>query len=198
MFAIAGSIVAAGCADDTSPATTTAPATTTTESETEPETDTETEPDTETDTETEADTEPEPETDTEPETEAESVADTCDWDSARLSPGDTSAAPTGTAGKLSETIIGSWQHTHIDTGAGFEPLKSTTDIRFVLSPDRFLYCQDVEGATDHSENSAPLRLDGSEIVLPSPATGYGVTAWDDDAMVWINHRDGSLYLLVRR
>ena len=95
-------------------------------------------------------------------------------------------------------LLGSWQHTHINEGGGFKPLKPTTDIRFVLSSDTFLYCQDVQGATKRGENSAPMSLEGAEIVLPSPASGYAVVAWNENTMVWINHYDDSLYLLQRR
>ncbi len=122
----------------------------------------------------------------------------CDWDSTRLVSTDAGNAPSSQGDDLGVAILGSWQHTFIDSGAGFEPVKRTTDIRYVLTGDRFLYCQDVEGATKQSENSAPLKLEGSEIVLPSPATGYEVTAWDENAMIWLNKRDGSLYLLERR
>jgi hypothetical protein len=67
-----------------------------------------------------------------------------------------------------------------------------------LSPDTFLYCQDVDGATDKAERSIGLEMEGTEIILPSPATGHAVVAWDDTTMVWLNHRDASLYLLKRR
>ena len=131
-------------------------------------------------------------------TQAPMVDPTCDWESARLSSGDVGSFPTGEGGDLSQAVLGSWQHTHIDEGSGFVPLKPTTDIRFVLSGDTFLYCQDVKGATKQSENSAALNIEGAEIILPSPATGYEVVAWNDDMMVWLNHRDNSLYLLQRR
>jgi hypothetical protein len=129
--------------------------------------------------------------------EPEEVDPTCDWDTPRLSSGDTSE-PTGEGTDLPVAVLGSWQHTHINEGGGFEPVKPTTDIRYVLSSDTFLYCQDVQGATEQGENSAPLVLDGDEIVLPSPATGYKIVAWNENLMVWLNHRDGSLYLLQRR
>lgn len=122
----------------------------------------------------------------------------CDWESERLSSEASDDAPSGEGTDFATAILGSWQHTHINEGSGFEPLKSTTDIRFVLTSDRFLYCQDVDGATDKSEISAPLQLEGTDLVLPSPATGYAVTAWDENTMVWLNHRDGTLYLLKRR
>jgi hypothetical protein len=122
----------------------------------------------------------------------------CDWDSGRVTSDDPGSAPASEGAELSETILGSWQHTHIDDGAGFEPVRPTTDIRYVLSADTFLYCQDVEGATDQAERSAPMKIEGNEIILPSPASGYAVTAWNDDTMVWLNHFDDSLYLLQRR
>jgi hypothetical protein len=130
-------------------------------------------------------------------TEPEDVDPTCDWDSARLSSGD-ATEPTGEGDDVALAVLGSWQHTHINEGGGFKPVKPTTDIRYVLSSDTFLYCQDVQGATEQGENSAPLVLDGDEIVLPSPATGYKIVAWNENLMVWLNHRDGSLYLLQRR
>ena len=131
-------------------------------------------------------------------TQPDNAEPSCDWDSGRLSSADASDAPAAEGSDLAQAILGSWQHTHIDTGGGFEPVGPTVDIRFVLSPDQFLYCQNVEGATDQAEISAPLKLDGVELVLPSPASGYAVTAWTDNTMVWLNHFDGSLYLLQRR
>jgi hypothetical protein len=131
-------------------------------------------------------------------TVAAQVESTCDWDSPRL-PSTTAAAPQGMVeGELTQAVLGSWQHTHIDSGAGFEAVGPTVDIRYVLTADRFLYCQDVEGATENRGSSARLKLDGTQIVLPSPATGYEVVAVDDTSMVWVNNRDGSLYLLHRR
>ena len=130
-------------------------------------------------------------------TEPAEVDPTCDWDSPRLSSGDASE-PASEGDDLAVAFLGSWQHTHINEGSGFKAMKPTTDIRFVLSADTFLYCQDVQGATEQAENSAPLVLEGDEIVLPSPATGYKIVAWNENTMVWLNNRDGSLYLLQRR
>jgi hypothetical protein len=126
------------------------------------------------------------------------VDPTCDWDTPRLTSGEPGDEPAGEGSDLSQAILGSWQHTHINEGSGFVAVKPTTDIRFVLSPDRLLYCQDVEGATKQRENSVVLILEGDEIVLPSPATGYQAIAWNDDTMVWLNHFDNSLFLLQRR
>ena len=124
--------------------------------------------------------------------------ETCDWDSARLDSG-SADAPNGMGEDLASTIIGSWQHTHIDEGSGYEALKNTTDIRYVFpSTTRMLYCQDVQGATHQAENAVDVKLDDTNIVLPSPATGYEVMAWTHDIMVWKNTRDGSFYLLKRR
>lgn len=131
-------------------------------------------------------------------TQPDSGDPTCDWNSGRLTSVDASQIPAAEGSELAQAILGSWQRTHTNTGSGFEPVGPTIDIRFVLSADQFLYCQDVEGATDQAERSAPLKLEGAEIVLPSPASGYAVTAWTDDTMVWLNHFDGSLYLLQRR
>ncbi|MEO6942852.1 MAG: hypothetical protein ABI238_03320 [Terrimesophilobacter sp.] len=124
--------------------------------------------------------------------------ESCDWDSPRLDSG-SADAPNGMGGDLATTLIGAWQHTHINEGAEFEPLKSTTDIRYVFpSTSRMLYCQDVKGATAQAENAVNIALDGVKIVLPSPSIGYDVMAWTNDTMVWKNNRDGSLYLLKRR
>ncbi|MCL1601839.1 MAG: hypothetical protein M3112_09960 [Actinomycetia bacterium] len=122
----------------------------------------------------------------------------CDWDSERLSSSSAGAVPDAEGSDIAQAVLGSWQHTHIDSGGGFEAVKPTTDIRYVLSSDTFLYCQDVESATDKAERSVGLSMEGTEIILPSPATGYTVVAWDDNTMVWLNHRDDSLYLLKRR
>lgn len=137
---------------------------------------------------------PEEKPDAKPATQEE----TCNWGTARMDSG-SATAPNGQSGDLATVLIGSWQHTHIDSGSGYEALKPTTDIRFVFpSTTRLLYCQDVAGATSQAENAVNISLDGTELVLPSPATGYGVVSWDANTMVWKNHRDGSLYLLQRR
>lgn len=134
-----------------------------------------------------------------PEPDPVSQGESCDWDSGRLDSGAASGAPSSPGADLETALIGSWQHTHIDSGSGFEPVATTTDIRYVFpSTTRLLYCQDVQGATTQAENSVDMQLDGQELVLPSPATGYEVTTWSADTMVWTNHRDGSLYLLKRR
>lgn len=123
--------------------------------------------------------------------------ESCDWDTGRLDSG-SAKAPSGQSGELATAIIGAWQHTHIDSGSGYEALEPTTDIRFVFpSTTRMLYCQDVTGATSQAENAVDISLDGTEITLPT-FTPYGVVAWDANTMVWTNHRDGSLYLLQRR
>lgn len=121
----------------------------------------------------------------------------CGWDSPKISPA--ANAPTGTEGDLAVVLVGAWQHTHFDKGAGYEPVGDGTDVRYIFpSTERILYCQDVKGATTQAENAADFTLDGQEIVLPAPANGYAVVAWDADSMVWKNHRDGSSYLLQRR
>ncbi len=143
---------------------------------------------------------PATETETEP-TEAEAVTqeESCDWDSSRLALGSGDSAPTSVGSELATALIGAWQHTHIDSGEGFEALSDGTDIRYVFpSSTRMLYCQDVDGATAQAERAVDIELDGTEIVLPAPATGYGATAWSADTMVWTNNRDGSIYLLKRR
>ena len=121
----------------------------------------------------------------------------CGWASPKIAPAAT--VPTGTDGPLDVVLVGAWQHTHFDTGAGYEPVGDGTDVRYIFpSTERILYCQDVKGATSQAENAANFTLEGTEIVLPAPANGYAVVAWDADTMVWENHRDGSHYLLQRR
>ena len=127
-----------------------------------------------------------------PRTQAES----CEWDTSG-STGGSSAAPSGQEGDLDSIIIGVWQHTHYDSGAGYEPL-DTEDIRFVFpSLDRMLYCQHVPGITDYAENAGDISWEDTGIVLPTGSVGYTVTSWDQNTMVWNNHLDGSSYLLQR-
>ena len=121
----------------------------------------------------------------------------CGWDSPTLA-ADLGKVPTGQEGDLSDVLPGAWQHVAYDEGAGYTD-DLTADIRYVFpSTTELIYCQDVPGITDQAENRASVQLDGLEIVLPAPASGYAVQAWSKDAMVWVNHRDGSLYLLQRR
>lgn len=135
----------------------------------------------------------------EPTADAPAVQEeSCGWDSPPVS-ADPGGAPSGPGDSLETVIIGAWQHTHIDTGAGFEPNGAGIDIRYVFpSTTRLLYCQDVAGATDQAENAADITLDGTKIVLPGSAPGYTVASWSADTMVWTNNRDGSSYLLQRR
>lgn len=123
-------------------------------------------------------------------------AEACGWDAAKLS--SAAAIPTGQDGDLPDVLVGSWQHTHTDEGAGFEEVSN--DHRFVFpSPDRMLYCQHVPGATDYAENAANVTLNGATIELPGGEYGYTVTAWSEDTMVWDNPVGGGyVYLLQRR
>lgn len=121
--------------------------------------------------------------------------ETCDWESPAVSAA--AEVPDGQTGDLPTVLVGAWQHTHFDTGSGYEAV--TKDIRYVFpSTERILYCQHVPGATDHVENAADFVLDGTAIDLPGAAPGYVVSEWDADTMVWINRADESRYLLQRR
>ncbi|MHA3722931.1 hypothetical protein ACXR2T_03530 [Leucobacter sp. HY1910] len=121
----------------------------------------------------------------------------CGWGAERVA-ADLSAVPSGQEGDLADVLPGSWQHVGIDEGAGYDT-DLGADIRYVFpSTSEVIYCQDVPGITDQAENRVAFELAGTEIVLPAPATGYAVQSWSDSAMVWLNHRDGSLYLLQRR
>ena len=128
-----------------------------------------------------------------------SQTESCDWGEGRITSDMAGSLPTSASGDFATALIGAWQHTHIDSGSGFEALETATDIRYVFpSASRLLYCQDVTGATNQAENAADISLNGNDIVLPSPATGFTATAWNTDTMVWINNRDGAVYLLKRR
>lgn len=124
-------------------------------------------------------------------------AASCEWDLPQLAAGDP-VAPGGTAGDLATVLVGSWQHTHIDEGDGFEAVDE--DIRYVFpSAEQLIYCQHVPGATDHAENKVAITLDGSTILPPSPHKGFEALAWSADTMLWgNNYIDGVTYLLVRR
>lgn len=126
-----------------------------------------------------------------------SQEESCGWDSPPL-PGALPAIPTGQEGDLDAVIIGAWQHTHFDSGAGYEALDDK-DIRYIFpSSDRMLYCQHVPGITEHAENAGDIGWEGTGLVLPNGSVGYTVTAWNDHVMVWDNHLDGSQYVLQRR
>ena len=123
--------------------------------------------------------------------------ESCDWD-APARTGLPPTPPTRADGDPRAAVIGAWQHTHIDSGAGYEPVEHA-DIRYVFAaPDRLLYCQHVPGMTEHAERAAEVVWDGARIVLPGGAPGYVVEAWDDASMVWHNLFDESSYLLQRR
>lgn len=123
------------------------------------------------------------------------VADSCDWDSEAVAA--SAEAPTGEAGALENVLIGSWQHTHFDSGDGWEP--ASNDLRYVfVSTEQLLFCQHVPGITEHAENRAAISLEGNLIQPPSPHPGFEVLAYSADRMLWLNNFDGSQYLLVRR
>ncbi len=123
-------------------------------------------------------------------------AEDCGWDRSGLaSPPVT--LPSGGDGDLGVRLVGAWQHTHFDTGGGFEPLDGK-DIRYIFpSTERMLYCQHVPGVTEFAEQGTDITLEGQAIVLPGSHPGFTVQEWDDSSMVWVNNMDGSLYLLQR-
>lgn len=121
-------------------------------------------------------------------------AASCEWDIPAVTADAT--LPIGQTGDLATVLIGSWQHTHFDSGDGWEVLDK--DIRYVFpTPGQLIYCQHVPGITDHAENSTTHTLEGTLIAPPSHK-GFDATAWSADRMVWTNNYDGSSYLLVRR
>lgn len=123
-------------------------------------------------------------------------AESCDWDTGALS--GAAKAHSETAGELKTVIVGSWQHTHFDSGSGYEAL-ADKDIRYVFpSADRLLYCQHVPGITNHAENAANITWNGNSFTPPGGAPGWEVVAWSDESMVWINKMDDAKYLLKRR
>lgn len=125
-------------------------------------------------------------------------AEDCGWSDPALDSAALPDIPTGQDGELADVIVGAWQHTHFDTGGGYETFDGK-DIRYIFpSTERILYCQHVPNITDHAENSAPITWDGTRIVLPGSAPGYIVSEWNDTTMVWINRLDDSRYLLQRR
>lgn len=139
---------------------------------------------------------PQPDQSTPPAAPIEAVADSCEWEAPRLDSADTTT-PTAQDGELASALIGSWQHTHFDSGSGWEA--NTNDIRYVFPTDStLLYCQHVPGITDHAENRAGMTLNGTVIQPPDPHPGFEVVAWSTDRMLWTNNLDGSRYLLVRR
>lgn len=94
-------------------------------------------------------------------------------------------------------VMGSWQHTHSDEGAGDAPL-GNEDIRFVFpSAECLLYCHRIPGLTERAEFGADVVWDGTTMDLPGGAPGYIVEAWNGQTMVWINRGDDSRYLLQR-
>lgn len=191
----AGTLVLSGCSGDSTDRAAEAPAQTPTTPAPAPEPVAE-DPAVDTDTpsgDEPAEDEPAPE---EPAAAARTQAESCEWDLPAVA-GGSSTAPSGQEGDLDTIIIGVWQHTHYNSGAGYEPL-ADKDIRYVFpSLDRMLYCQHVPGITDYAENAGDISWDGTGIVLPTGSVGYTVTSWDENTMVWKNHLDGSTYLLQR-
>ena len=125
-------------------------------------------------------------------------ANSCEWDNPKLTANVPGSLPSGQVGDLATAIIGSWQHTHYDSGEGFKVLDDE-DIRYVFSSDTtLLYCQHIAGVTDHAENGADITWDDNSIVLPNGTAAYVVESWDESTMLWTNTRDGSTYLLQRR
>lgn len=123
--------------------------------------------------------------------------ETCSWDDPVFNANavDISSVQEG---ELQTVVIGSWQHTHIDEGAGYVPV-DTEDIRFVFpAADRLLYCQHVPGITEYAEFGADVTWEDTALNLPGGAPGYIVEEWADQVMVWTNRLDGSRYLLQRR
>lgn len=127
--------------------------------------------------------------------EARIQAEDCGWEAPALTSPSTDV-PDGQDGDLQTVIIGAWQHTHYDSGAGYVQLDEE-DIRFIFpSSTTLMYCQHIPGVTEHASNAAAFAWEGNKIMLP--ASNYDVSLWNDNTMVWVNSVDGSLYLLQRR
>lgn len=121
----------------------------------------------------------------------------CEWDVPALASPAVSLPSEGD-GDLGVRLVGAWQHTHFDSGSGFEPIDGK-DIRYVFpSTERMLYCQHVPGITEFAEQGTDISLEGQAIALPGSHPGFTVREWNDSSMVWVNNMDGSLYLLQRR
>lgn len=191
----AAALMLGGCATDPTDDVTTTPADTAEVEAPAPDADGDDAPATADDEPTDAQDEGE-DAEEDPDTTTSTQAESCDWDSPVLSAG--ASAPSGQDGDLTAIIVGAWQHTHIDSGSGFEPIEDK-DIRYVFpSPERMLYCQHVPGVTEYAENGGDISWEDTGIVLPNGQVGYTVTAWDENSIVWKNEYEGSSYLLQRR
>ncbi|MGB3413570.1 MAG: hypothetical protein WBA28_02520 [Microbacteriaceae bacterium] len=105
--------------------------------------------------------------------------------------------PTRTPKDLAKNLIGAWQLTHINTGAGLEPVSA--DIRYIFPAEgQMIYCQNVPGVTDHAEQSTTITIERTRISPPGSHKGFEVLLMDDTSMAWVNNTDSSSFLLVRR
>jgi hypothetical protein len=129
--------------------------------------------------------------------------DGCDWGEPRLRADTLPELPQTQDGPLADALPGAWQHTFTKTEPGeYEPLRDTTDIRFVFaSAESLIYCQSVmAGAVKIGprENATPVRFEGDRLVLRS-GPGYTALAWSSDVMLWRNERNPrETYVLQRR
>jgi len=130
-------------------------------------------------------------------------ADGCEWDEPRLRAEALPELPREQDGPLADALPGAWQHTFTKTEPGeYEPLRDTTDIRFVFpAADALLYCQSVTAGAvkiGPRENATPVRFEGDRLVLRS-GPGYTALAWSPDVMLWRNERNPrETYVLQRR
>jgi hypothetical protein len=126
----------------------------------------------------------------------QSQEESCGWDASRLSTGVPDVPKSGDV-ELQSSIVGAWQHTHFDTGSGYEAVSH--DIRYVFpSSDRLLYCQHVPGVTEYAENAADVTWDNTRIVIGGSTPRFEVLSWNATTMIWLNLADDSHYLLQRR
>lgn len=119
----------------------------------------------------------------------------CGWEMPRIA--GSGSAPSDPPSELATRIIGAWQHTYFSEGGA--QTATLPDIRYIFpSEGGLIYCQDIPGSTSSSEARTDFVIEGTFIKLPDDHPGFEVIAISDDAMLWINHIDGSEYLLERR
>lgn len=124
----------------------------------------------------------------------------CDWDQARLLPGEPPLRPTGRSGELLESLQGKWQHTYTVSGPGMSnPTGEGVDIRYMFDGDVMNFCQHITGVVEvgPDSNQAEFTLEGDTINLG--VVTYTAIAWSEDVMVWNNDSmQDEQYILQRR
>ncbi len=104
--------------------------------------------------------------------------------------------------ELRQTMIGTWEHTHIEDGGEREPMEST-EVTYTFREDGTgVYHQVVKSVGMENENPFKWQLEGRNIRLDlekgGKTTYFRAEKWESDEMKWFNYMMSDHYIVQKQ